>query len=513
MEVTPGQALGERPTVAPLEPPRRLELRSQRRLLVLGLLASDALALVAAAALAYLIRYYAPLGLFRDVELPLALFTPMVLTMLAVWLALFAVMGLYSEHNLLGGTREYALLFNACTAAALLVVLGAYLTEVLIVSRGLLVLGWLLTFLATGVERFVFRRAVYRLRQHGYLLRPTLIVGANAEGMALARQLGENSASGMKVLGFVEEDVAVDSPRGADAATAHRAGAVAALGDGWPVLGGLDDLGRLVERLGIEQLVVAAGSVSRERLLAIVSTYGRSRKVDILFSSGLFEVLTTGVQVQERASVPLISLNKTRLSAVDVIMKATLDLAITVPVLVLLAPVLVLIALAIRLDSRGPIIYRRRVLGLQGIEFDAYKFRTMRVGWEQAVNGEDVRRQFVVGVKPKGDPRVTRVGRVLRRYSLDELPQLANVLKREMSLVGPRMITRQEAGFYGQWLMNLLTVRPGLTGLWQVSGRAETSYEDKVRLDMTYIRNYSIWLDLQILLQTIPVTLRTRGAY
>jgi lipopolysaccharide/colanic/teichoic acid biosynthesis glycosyltransferase len=179
----------------------------------------------------------------------------------------------------------------------------------------------------------------------------------------------------------------------------------------------------------------------------------------------------------------------------------------------LLAPVLLAIALAIKLDSPGPVIYRRRVLGLQGAEFDAYKFRTMCIDWEKTVTDECVRRQFVAGVKPKDDPRFTRAGRVLRAFSLDELPQLVNVLKRDMSLVGPRMIVRQEAGFYRQWLMNLLTIRPGITGLWQVSGRAETSYEEKVRLDMTYIRNYSIWLDLQILFQTVPVILRRKGAY
>jgi lipopolysaccharide/colanic/teichoic acid biosynthesis glycosyltransferase len=184
-----------------------------------------------------------------------------------------------------------------------------------------------------------------------------------------------------------------------------------------------------------------------------------------------------------------------------------------VPALILLAPVLLVVALAIKLDSPGPVIYRRRVLGLQREEFDAYKFRTMRVDWERAVSDDSVRQQFVVGVKPKDDPRVTRVGRLLRRYSLDELPQLVNVLRRQMSLVGPRMITEQESVFYEQWLMNLLTVRPGITGLWQVSGRADTSYEEKVRLDMTYIRNYSIWLDLQILWQTLPVILGSKGAY
>jgi exopolysaccharide biosynthesis polyprenyl glycosylphosphotransferase len=472
----------------------RLTGLARQRLLVGALLATDVVALVAGALIAYVVRFYVPIPLFRDVELSPAMFAPMLFAMLAIWLSLFAVMGLYAEHNLLGGTREYALVFNACTAAVVLVVLVSYLAEGPAISRGLLALGWLLTFVSASTGRFIFRRLIYRLRRNGYFLRPTLIVGANAEGRALARQLEQSGASGMQVLGFVEE--------AHDGATR-----------GWPVLGDLDELSQLVERHRVEQLIVATGGVSRDRLLDIVSQYGRSRKVNLLFSSGLFEVLTTGVQVQERAFVPLISLNKTRLRTIDVFAKAVLDLAITAPVLILLAPVFLVIALAIKLDSPGPVIYRRRVLGLQREEFDAYKFRTMRVDWEQAVSDDSVRQQFVVGVKPKDDPRVTRVGRLLRRYSLDELPQLINVLRRQMSLVGPRMITEQESAFYEQWLMNLLTVRPGITGLWQVSGRADTSYEEKVRLDMTYIRNYSIWLDLQILWQTLPVILGSKGAY
>jgi exopolysaccharide biosynthesis polyprenyl glycosylphosphotransferase len=238
-----------------------------------------------------------------------------------------------------------------------------------------------------------------------------------------------------------------------------------------------------------------------------------SPEVNIHFSSGLFEILTTGVRVRERAYVPLISLNKVRLTGVDVLLKTTLDLAITIPGLIVIAPLLALIALLIKLDSPGPVFYRRRVFGLYGREFDAFKFRTMYADWQQRVDSDEVRKQFVVGVKPKNDPRVTRLGRFLRQYSLDELPQLINVLKRDMSLVGPRMITKEEAAFYEQWKMNLLTIRPGITGLWQVSGRADVTYEEKVRVDMYYIRNYTIWLDLQILFQTIPAVLKGKGAY
>src|SRR5436190_8012597 len=175
---------------------------------------------------------------------------------------------------------------------------------------------------------------------------------------------------------------------------------------------------------------------------------------------------------------------------------------------------MLVMALLINLDSPGPIFYRRRVMGLNGRKFHAIKFRTMRVDGDAilATNAE-LLDTLATTHKIKDDPRITRTGYYLRRYSLDELPQLINVLKGDMSLVGPRIISPPELERYGQWALNLLTVRPGLTGLWQVSGRSDVSYEERVRLDMFYIRNYSIWLDLQLIVQTIPVVLSGRGAY
>jgi lipopolysaccharide/colanic/teichoic acid biosynthesis glycosyltransferase len=154
------------------------------------------------------------------------------------------------------------------------------------------------------------------------------------------------------------------------------------------------------------------------------------------------------------------------------------------------------------------------VMGINGSQFDAFKFRTMVVnGDEVLVAHPELQAELAQNHKLKDDPRVTKIGKVLRRFSLDEFPQLFNVLRGEMSLVGPRMISPEEISMYNQWDINLLTVRPGLTGLWQVSGRSDISYDERVRLDMYYIRNWSIWHDLQLILQTIPAVLRARGAY
>lgn len=192
-----------------------------------------------------------------------------------------------------------------------------------------------------------------------------------------------------------------------------------------------------------------------------------------------------------------------------------LDYGIAALLLVLTCPFLVLIGLCVRLDSLGPIFYRRRVLGLGGRTFDAIKFRSMSVDGD-AILAQHPELQAELGKhhKLRDDPRVTRVGRCLRRLSLDEFPQLINVLRGEMSLVGPRMISPEEIENYGERQLELLTVKPGLTGPWQVSGRSDLTYSERVRLDLEYVASYSLRRDLKILfVDTPPAVLRRRGAY
>jgi lipopolysaccharide/colanic/teichoic acid biosynthesis glycosyltransferase len=236
--------------------------------------------------------------------------------------------------------------------------------------------------------------------------------------------------------------------------------------------------------------------------------------VELCLSSGLFEILTTGMQVREVNSVPLMTPRRVRITGGDAAMKAAVDYVAAGVALVVLSPVVALIAGLVWLDSGRPVIHRRRVLGVSGRPFDAFKFRTMIANAERRRRSEtilfpDRRQKF----KSARDPRITHVGRFLRRTSLDELPQLWNVLRGEMSLVGPRMIAPDEWTLYGKWQHNLLTVKPGITGPWQIQGRGDIAYDDRVRLSMDYIRNYSIWLDLAILLRTVLVVMQGKGAY
>jgi exopolysaccharide biosynthesis polyprenyl glycosylphosphotransferase len=280
-------------------------------------------------------------------------------------------------------------------------------------------------------------------------------------------------------------------------------------------LGSVEQLGEIIMRYQIGEVILASSAIStRDYLLEIFKRYGVSDTVNIRMSSGLYEVITTGLTVNEFAYVPLVYVNKVRLTGADNFLKLILDFVVTIVGLILLSPLVLLIVLLIKVSSPGPVIHKRRVMGINGKQFYALKFRTMVVNGDEVLDQHpELKEELAKNHKLKTDPRVTKIGAILRKLSLDELPQLYNVLTRDMSLVGPRMISPEEVAMYKQFDMNLLTVHPGITGLWQVSGRSDISYDERVRLDMYYIRNWSIWLDLQLLFQTIPAVLKGRGAY
>ena len=195
-------------------------------------------------------------------------------------------------------------------------------------------------------------------------------------------------------------------------------------------------------------------------------------------------------------------------------LKVLLDYAIVIPTLLFVWPLFLILAIAIKLDSPGPIIYRRRVVGKDGLMFDAFKFRTMYVNGEEIMaRYPKLKAELDKNYKLKCDPRVTRIGKLLRKFSLDELPQLFNVLAQDMSVVGPRIVTQPEVEKYGVYGERLLSVMPGITGLWQVSGRSNTTYDERIQLDMKYVSSWSIWLDIKILFATIPAVAKGDGAY
>jgi len=476
-----------------------LSWEDQWRLFIAGLIVNDVLMIGLAFLLAYAVRFSLQIPLF---ELGANSWPPfyqgLVRILIPVWIVIFAANGLYRRRNLLGGIQEYSLVFRATSIGMLLVIVVGFLEPHFILARGWLLLAWLFSFLLVAIGRFTLRRVVYALRQRGYFLTPALIIGTNEEARSLAEQLVGWRTSGLHVLGFVD-DKAIPGMR----VFAHL-----------PALGRIDELDNLIRQHGVQELILATSSLTRDDIVSIFKRYGLVEGLELRLSSGLFEIITTGLEVKEIAYVPLVRVNKVRLTGLDYVLKRVLDYSFAIPALVLIAPLLLVISLAIKLDSPGPVIYRRRVMGLNGKQFDAYKLRTMRVNGEEILAGfPELEAALRQNHKLREDPRVTRLGKILRRLSLDELPQLLNVLKGEMSMVGPRIISPSEMAMYEQWGMNLLTVPPGLTGLWQVSGRSDISYDERVNLDMYYIRNWTLWLDLHLLFRTIPVVFKGNGAY
>lgn len=486
------------PTAPPVVQPA-VALHTQRRIFQAVLLVSDSLMILLAFSLAYWVRFDLSLTVSPEIVPPPGFYALLTLALVPAWLVLFAAFRLYDFHFLLGGTNEYSRAFNACTFGIMVVIFGTFVAPSIVVARVWLFTAWLLSVLLVCAARFWLRRAVYSLREHGYFLSPAAVVGTNEEAVALAEQLRGWRRSGLRVVGFINVG---------DSTSQANLGNI-------PVLGTLSHIRELTETYGLEEIIVATTDIGRDAMLQLFDTIEDLHGIELRLSSGLFEVLTTGVQVKTLGSVPLMSLNKLRLDPLENALKSALDYVLAAVTLLCLLPFFTAIAILIKLDSPGPVFYRRRVLGLGRKEFDALKFRTMRVNGDvilahQPALLEELRKNE----KLKDDPRVTRAGQWLRRYSIDELPQLFNVLRGQMSLVGPRIITPEEAARYGRYRINLFTVKPGLTGLWQVSGRSDLSYEERVRLDMHYIRTYTIWQDLHILfIRTPPAVFKGNGAY
>src|SRR5438105_9606210 len=468
------------------------------RWLTAGLVALDAVGLLAAFGLAYVARFKTGLPLLETPPYSGSFYSSVAYWAVPAWLVLLAFYGLYDRRHLFVGFQEYVRIANASTAGVLALVFISFLDQHLTISRGWLVLTWLMAMVMVAGLRFMARRWLRALRVRGAFTTPMVIVGANDEGTALAEQFLADAGSGARVVGFLDST---------------RPVGISVIGD-LTVLGAPDTALDVIRRYAAREVVVASTALSRDELLELYRSIGQNDAVELRLSSGLFEILTTGVEVQELSCVPLITPSRVRITGADALLKTILDYCLALAALVALAPVLLLVGLIVKLDSPGPILHRRQVLGVSGKPFNAFKFRTM-VHNADAVLARDapLRAAFEQGYKLEHDPRITRVGQFLRKTSVDELPQLLNVLRGEMSLVGPRMIAPEEAQRYGKWQLNLLTVKPGITGPWQVQGRGELAYEQRVRLSMHYIRNHTLWLDLAILLRTVSIVLRGRGAY
>jgi exopolysaccharide biosynthesis polyprenyl glycosylphosphotransferase len=415
---------------------------------------------------------------------------------LPLWILMFVRYGLYRTRHVTVPLEEFRRIVHAVAASILALAAVGFLLK-LSVARS-----WLLLFFATAVavvsgERRLVRAVFATLRRRGLLLRPVVIVGGNAEGIALTSVLVNNPALGYRVLGFVDDTAPIGSY----------------LLDHKPVLGGVDEVVDVVRRCNAACALVATSAVDMEvtnRLARQLNQAGYYAELSL----SLRGIAADRLAVRDLGLFQVASIAPVQRSGWRGMAKRALDVIGATIGLLFLAPVLALIGLAIRLDSNGPVLFRQQRVGRNGKPFQMLKFRTMVCNAEELM--ADLRMRNEVNgplFKLKDDPRVTRVGRILRRLSLDELPQLWNVLRGEMSLVGPRPALPHEVTGWTPQLHQRLMVKPGITGMWQVNGRSNASFEDYERLDLYYVDNWSLLTDLAIVAKTVVAVLRRQGAY
>jgi Undecaprenyl-phosphate galactose phosphotransferase WbaP len=364
-------------------------------------------------------------------------------------------------------------------------------------SRLIFLVAWggslLLVPLVRGLVRTLFAR-------QSWWGCPVLILGAGKTGDMVVRTLLRHPGLGLKPVIVLDDDPRTHGER-----------------YGIPVQGGIELAPVIAQTAKINWAVLAMPGVPPQRLVQILESYGQTF-AHLLVIPDLFGLASLWVAPQDLGGVLALNVRQQLLLPLPRLTKAWIDLSLALLIGVLCLPILLLLALLIKLDSRGPIFYRQTRIGKAGKSFQAIKFRTMAVNADQLLEQylqrqPELRSLWQQDHKLKKDPRLTRVGRWLRRTSLDELPQLWNVLKGEMSLVGPRPIISEEISRYGDKYPLYTRVKPGLTGLWQVSGRNNISYAERVNLDAYYVRNWSVWLDAYILLRTPWVVLTAEGAY
>jgi exopolysaccharide biosynthesis polyprenyl glycosylphosphotransferase len=340
--------------------------------------------------------------------------------------------------------------------------------------------------------RWLLRMWLGRQRVSGRFQQSTLLVGDRLRTEGLCEAFAQDPVAGFRVVGTVQPP---------------RAAGQVGLVDDW-----LDDIMWWIERHNVHAVAVAESTVVDAELVRRLAWRLEGPRVDLLVSPALSDVAGPRVSVRPAAGLPLLHLDEPSLTGPKRALKRGLDLAIAIPGLLLLSPVLAIIAVAIKLDSLGKVLYVSDRIGRSGETFRCVKFRSM-------ISGADALRESVIGDPDDGiaqryqdDPRVTRVGRVLRRWSLDELPQLLNVISGSMSLVGPRPMLPDELKLLGDGENRRHLTKPGLTGLWQISGRKEVSWEDRMRMDLHYVETWSIALDLVIVVKTAKAVISGRGA-
>ena len=421
------------------------------------------------------------------------------LAFLLLWHLVLSWLGLYRSHRLQSYGREALEVFKATSIGTVAIFNAGILFDIQIITAKFTIVFWVLSTGLTLLSRLMLRGVLESARRHGRNLRNVLIVGTNERALAFAERLREHPEAGLTVLGFA------DKPW-------HGLEALASKGEKFVC--SLDDLESFLRTTVVDEVVLCLPAPScyfdSERVVEACEKQG----ITVRLLGAFFNVKLASARVETFYDQPLITLSTGKMEGGPVAVKRILDIVVSGTLMVLLAPVFLGICLAIKLGSKGPVLFVQERIGLGKRRFPLYKFRTMVTDAEARQKDLEHLNEVSGPVfKIENDPRITKLGGFLRRTSLDELPQMTNVLLGDMSLVGPRPLpVRDYEGFNEDWHRRRFSVRPGLTCLWQIQGRSRVTFERWMELDMQYIDEWSLWLDVKILAKTVPVVIKGTGA-
>lgn len=417
-----------------------------------------------------------------------------------LWLLALWNDGMYDLERLTWGMGELSKVARAIGLGVVVFILATYALKTPGLSRGWTLLSFAFAVAFVTAGRLGVRGWLAAARRKGRMHRRTLVLGTNAEALSILHTLLRDTSQGMTPIGCLT------STKSDELGLDYCDGVV-------PVLGHAREVKQVVVEDEVDTVIIAGSAFDHEVISRIIAEL-RGLDVSIHVSSGLFDILTSRVLVRDIAGVPLITVRGVSLSPARLRTKRVFDIIVSLLVVIVGMPLWLAIAIAIKLESPGPVFYKQARVGLNGAAFGMYKFRSM-VNDAEARLSQLVEDNEATGplFKMKDDPRVTRVGKWMRKFSIDEFPQLLNVLRGEMSLVGPRPPLIHETQQYTESHWRRLGVPPGMTGLWQVSGRSSLTFDEMVRLDLYYIENWSVGFDMSLIMRTIPAVVLARGAY
>ena len=470
-------------------------MRGKRGRARLIMVAIDFLTVNVAFIIAYVLRYVFEIG--REVAegsfVEWVEFLPIQLGVAVVVILSIALSGLYNRSSE-APLDESSAILGATSVGAMFILAAVFLYQGYAYSRLLFVYTWVLSFVLLTLSRAGRHAVATYLRTRGIGIRNVLVVGGDHLGKMVMNLMASEPGRGYRPVGFLCDESNGDYGR-------------------FKWLGPVSELSHVLRNGDVDEVFIAAPAASRGRVMDMTQHCQR-KQVPFKIVPDLYEMSLSGVDINDLGGIPLLSMREASIQGANLFVKRAMDLCLSGIVLAGLSPVWLLFSLAIKIDSPGPVLFKQERLGRGGKPFQIYKFRSMKREAEKEVSKlVDLNEAVGPLFKIRDDPRLTRTGRWLRRISLDELPQLINVLKGEMALVGPRPPLASEVELYQDWHKKRLEVAPGVTGLWQVSGRSELPFDEMVMLDMYYIENWSPGLDVKIILRTLPAVLSGRGAY